>query len=188
MVRAALVAFAFSTLVVGCTESAGPGTQGPGESTQGTQGSQGSQGSQTAQGGEATQTSGCPAGATKNSEGGFCVALPSDVAPAPAASSVDGERRYEYGSGASTIVIVVKTGAMASDAAWTSAKNGLAEQAAKAGGSSKSTTTSVSAVWKEADGRNASTTILRGDAKIVDCRALSTQATVLQVCQSIRLL
>lgn len=182
MVRAALATFAFATIVVACTESSAPSTQTPGEGTQP------SSGSQTTAGGETAQTSGCPAGATKNAEGGFCVALPSDLAPAPAATVTDGERRYEYGSGASTIVITVKTGTLATDAIWTSAKTGLADQAVRASGTSKSTTTSISAVWKETDGRSTSTTILRGDQKLVECRAQSTQAPVLQACQSIRLL
>ena len=182
MVRAALGAFAFTTFVAGCTESATPSTQGPGEGTQG------STGTQTAHGGDDTPSSSCPAGATKNTEGGFCVALPSDVAPSPAVTSTDGERRYEYGSGASTIVIVVKTGTLASDSVWSSARTNLADRAVRSAGTSKSSAASISAIWKEADGRNASTTILRGDAKIVECRALSTQAPMLQACQSIRLL
>jgi hypothetical protein len=166
MLRSTLCTFAFATIVLGCTENKepAPDTLGGG-----------------------SQEQGCAAGATQSVEGGFCLALPSDHQGGATAGS-DGQRRFDYSAGASSVVVTSKTGANATDAEWASATKNLAEQATILGGSSRTSGASISGTWKETDGRTTATKLLRGDGKIVECRATSSSAPALQACESLRLL
>jgi hypothetical protein len=137
---------------------------------------------------------GCAAGATSNAEGGYCLVLPPDarIASTNAASAsreTSGERRYEYASPAGTLVVVVKTArSVDGDVAWASAKQSLVDQAASLSGVSRAAGDTVSATWKELDGRRIAARALRREGTLVECRATSTTAPLLQACETLRLL
>lgn len=182
MPKLALCSLAFAvTTMMACadTKESGPasGTDTP-EQT-------GGAGSGAGTGAATSEQESCGAGATRNTEGGFCIAMGEGSQP-PAASGSESERRYEYASGESSVIVAVKKTPITDDA-WTAAKGRLADEAVRQSGTTKSSTASASARWTEPDGRAASITVLKAADKLVECRAISRQASLLQACQSIRL-
>lgn len=182
MSRGALCSIALCACLFACTDqdSKSPPTAGEGSQT-GSQTGTSSPGS----GSEVAQ-SGCAPGATRNTEGGFCIVVPSDHQASAATTQSPTEQRYQYGSGASTIVVIVRTGATAD--AFASAKAALEAEASSMNGHTRSYLENVSGTWSVADGRTTSTTIMRKDGTILDCRATSTNAVALQACQTLRFL
>lgn len=129
----------------------------------------------------AARETGCAPGATRNAEGGYCLAAPPGEGAATATTTGDGARAYAYGGGPSSLVVIVHPAASITDETWAAAKQRLPGRVKSADGS-------ASSVWAEADGRRGSATLLRGADRLVECRAISSDARVLQACQTIALL
>ena len=166
--------FALASMVA-CTnkdDSPTPGTPNGGAAGGG--GSESNQGAQAA--------NGCPAGSTKNTEGGYCIALPADVTPS-APSTGAGITTYEYNSSRGSLVISVQT---ADDAKWTSTKTQITDTALRLGGQSKGTGDNFySGFWNETDGRVNELSIYRTKTTIISCNAISLDAQLLHSCQTI---